>query len=108
MTMRDPFRELENMRRDFARAFGSEGQAPQPRWQFAFLPGRGARMYPLVNLHDDGENVFVEALMPGVDPEKVDVTVLGTSLTIAGQKTPAGDMAPERVHRTERATGRFL
>jgi HSP20 family protein len=110
MTMWDPYRELQALRREFDRAFASDAgtSGSPPRWRFAFLPGRAARMYPLVNLHDDGENFFVEALMPGVDPDKVEVTVLGNSLTISGQKTPVGDVADERVHRMERAAGRFM
>ena len=110
MTMWDPSREFQALRSDFDRSHaGNVGTSGSPpRWRFAFLPGRAARMYPLVNLHDDGENFFVEALMPGVDPDKVEVTVLGNGLTISGQKTPVGDVADERVHRMERAAGRFM
>ena len=110
MTISDPIRELQALRREFDRAFGGDtgGSSSASRWRFAFLPARSARMYPLVNLHDDGENFFVEALMPGVEPDKIEVTVLGNGLTISGQKIPPGDIADERVHRMERAAGRFM
>ena len=112
MALTDPFRELEQLRRDLdetlGRVFGA-GSGPLGRpWRLAFLPGRAARQYPLVNVYQEGDDYHVEALAPGLDPDKVDVTVVQNTLTIAGEKTGAGDVAPERVHRTERAAGRFV
>jgi HSP20 family protein len=110
----DPFRELERARRELERAFGDAGAAapggpPAGRaWRRAFLPGRAARLYPLVNLYDDGETFTVEALAPGVDPAGLDVTVAGSTLTLAGEKPGPTGVPPERVHRSERAAGRFV
>ncbi len=61
-----------------------------------------------MNVHDDGETFVVEALAPGVDPSKIDVTVVRNTLTIAGEKPGLKDVAPEKVHRSERAAGRFM
>ena len=72
------------------------------------MPGRAARQYPLINIYDDGHNFRAEALMPGVDTENLEVTVVGNSLTIAGQKPGFGDVEAERVHRSERSAGRFI
>ena len=107
MATADPFRELERVRRELERAFGSEAPAGRalPR---AFLPGRAARLYPLVNLYDDGETFTVEALAPGVDTVRLDVTVVGNTLTIAGEKPGPSGVAAERIHRSERAAGRFV
>ena len=107
MAVWDPFVELERLRQEFDRAAGRPGGG-RPPGRFAFLPGRGARQYPLVNVADDGENFYVEALAPGVDPDQLEVTVVQNRLTISGEKRGAGDVAPERVHRVERAAGRFL
>ena len=110
----DPFLALERVRRDLERAFGDVGdEAPAGppagrAWRRAFLPGRAARLYPLVNLYDDGEAFTVEALAPGVDPAGLDVTVAGSTLTIAGEKPGPAGVPPERVHRSERAAGRFV
>ena len=106
MAMWDPIRELETLRREIDRAFAGLGSSRPGR--LAFLPGRGARLYPLVNLHDDGGRFSLEALAPGVDPDKLEVTVVGNTLTLAGQKPGPGDVAPERIHRSERAAGRFV
>jgi HSP20 family protein len=108
MAVWDPFRELEALRQEIDRAFEQVGLAPLPRWRLAFLPGRAARQYPLVNLHDDGTNLYVEALAPGVEPDKFEVTAVGNTLTIAGEKPGLPDVAPERLHRSERAAGRFM
>ena len=108
MPVWDPFREFEELRREIDRAFEQAGVGLFPRWRLAFLPGRAARLYPLVNLSDDGETVTVEALAPGVDPEKFEVTVVGSTLTIGGEKVGLGDVPPERLHRSERAAGRFV
>lgn len=61
-----------------------------------------------MNVHDDGENFYVEALAPGVDPAQLDITVVQNRLTISGEKPGPADVAPERVHRVERAAGRFV
>ena len=110
----DPFLALERVRRDLERAFGDEaagaaGGPPTGRaWRRAFLPGRAARLYPLVNLYDDGETFTVEALAPGVDPARLEVTVVRNTLTLAGEKPGPAGVPPERVHRSERAAGRFV
>lgn len=108
MGVYDPFRELERLRRGSERG-GDTSPAPAGRsWRLAFLPGRAARQYPLVNLHDDGETFTVEALAPGLDASQLEVTVVRNTLTIAGEKPGPADVAPERIHRSERAAGRFV
>jgi HSP20 family protein len=61
----NPFQDMEALRREIDRAFEGFGLG-QPAWQQAFLPGRGPRRYPLINLLEDQEHVYVEALTPGV------------------------------------------
>ena len=109
MAMWDPFGELDELRREIDRAFGDAGlRPPGRRRRQAFLPGRAARQYPLVNIYDDGSSFYVEALAPGLDPEQLEVTALAKTLTIAGEKPGLTGVSPERVHRSERAAGRFV
>jgi hypothetical protein len=54
----DPFRDFETLRQEIDRAFEQAGLGPFPSGRVAFLPGQAARHYPLVNLHDDGQNGF--------------------------------------------------
>jgi HSP20 family protein len=102
----DPFGEFDRLRRDFERAASELGLRPGQR--LAFLPGRAARQYPLINLHDDGEALQIEALAPGVDPARIEVTVVGNRLTISGEKEGPANVPSERLHRAERAAGRFM
>jgi len=107
MAIMDPVREFEAVRNELDRALDSGfRQFRGPR--LAFLPGRGPRVYPLVNVYDDGENLYAEALVPGIEPEQLDVTILGNSLIISGEKVGLKDIAAERIHRNERAGGRFV
>jgi HSP20 family protein len=105
MAVSDPFPELERLRRELDRMMGDFGSRAQ---RLAFLPGRAARQYPLVNVYDDGEAFQVEALAPGVDPEKLDVSVVRNAVTISGEKVGNPGVPPERVHRVERAAGKFV
>jgi HSP20 family protein len=109
MGIYDPFRELERMRRDMDRLSRETARATSGRpFRVAFLPGRGARQYPFVNIYQDGDDFRVEALAPGLDPSGVEVTAVRNTLTIRGEKVGLSDLAPERVHRSERAAGRFM
>jgi HSP20 family protein len=105
MTFNDLFREMETMGRemdDLFRGFGP-GRAFEP----SFATALGGRRYPRVNLREDADSFYVEALLPGVDPKTLEATVLGNSLTIAGERQNG---VGENVtwHRRERGTGRFL
>jgi HSP20 family protein len=102
----DPWRQLETLQREFERAFGAPQQAQQPNT--AFLPGRSARAYPLMNMAEDAEGYTIEALAPGVNPDSIQITVVRNILTVAGEKTPPDGVQREQFHRTERAAGRFV
>lgn len=100
---------LEALRRDVDRAFHSAGFWNEPSFRTAFLPGQAARRYPLLNLFEDHDQIYIEALAPGVDPATIDLAVLGNVLTISGEKRrhPEG-IKPEAFHRSERAAGKFV
>jgi HSP20 family protein len=105
----DPFSGLDALRREIDRTF--EEFWPD-RWarvgRVAFLPGRAARQYPLVNLSEDEANLYVEALAPGVDVKTLDLSVVQGTLTIKGEKPGLHQVSAESYHRNERAAGRFV
>lgn len=109
MAQWNPFVNMETLRREVDRAF-EEFSTPQaaPN-RVAFLPGRGPRRYPLINLLEDEDHLYIEALTPGVDPQSLNVSVLRNRLTLSGEKTriPA-DVQPEAFHRSERSSGKFV
>lgn len=103
----DPFREMEALRREFDRAFSSAQSNSGESFATAFLPGRAARAYPLLNLSEDKDNLYVQALAPGLDPQTLNVTMQRNSLTITGEKLAPQGVNPETYHRSERAGGKF-
>jgi HSP20 family protein len=109
MAQWNPFEEMEALRREVDRAFADFGRGENPLYKVAFLPGIGPRRYPLINLSEDKDRLYVEALTPGVDPKSLNVTVMQNRLTLSGEKSAIGsDVKPEAFHRNERASGKFL
>lgn len=105
----NPFRELDALHRELDRAFERWGVSSwnYPFSRVSFLPGRAARAYPLLNVGQDSDNVYVEALMPGVDPTTLNTSIKGDQLTIEGEKK-SPEAKPEAWHRNERFGGRFV
>jgi HSP20 family protein len=103
----DLLREMSQMQHDMEtifRGFGL-GRLPGP----GSGPGIGLRDWPRINLREDADHVYVEALLPGVEPEKLDMNVLGNTLTLAGERPASdGEKNGHTWHRRERGTGTFL
>src|SRR5919106_5260297 len=104
-----PFEYIEALRQEIDRTFEGFGLEQKPASQVAFLPGTGPRRYPLINLLEDKDHLYIEALTPGVDLESLSVTVMQNRLTLSGEKSRiTGDIKPEAFHRNERASGKFV
>lgn len=100
---------MEALRRDLDRAFANTGFPAEPFFRTAFLPGRATRRYPLINVHEDSNNIYVEALTPGLDPAALDLAVIRNLLTISGEKQRHPEaIKPEAFHRSERSAGKFV
>lgn len=105
----DSVSEFEVLRRQMERTLANlAGQAGGGSRRVAFLPGLAARQYPLLNVHEDQTNVYVEALAPGVDPKTLELTVEQNVLTVKGEKPGLSSVTAEAYHRNERAAGRFV
>lgn len=105
----NPIDEMEALRREIDRAFEDFGSGEEPSRRVAFLPARGPRRYPLINLLEDKDNLYIEALTPGVDPESLNLSVVQNRLTLSGEKSRIpNDIRPEAFHRNERASGKFV
>jgi HSP20 family molecular chaperone IbpA len=77
---------MDALRRDIDRAFQNAGSSNESTFRTAFLPGRAARRYPLLNLAEDHDHIYIEALAPGVDPESINLAVIRNVLTVSGEK----------------------
>jgi len=101
----DVFRELDNLRKEIDEAFRGAGY--QRPFGTTFLSPVATRRFPLVNFSDDEGQVYVDALVPGVDPKDVDLTVLRNTLTISGERKPFPEQKGQIVHRSELGSGKF-
>ncbi|HEV8712406.1 MAG TPA: Hsp20/alpha crystallin family protein [Candidatus Binatia bacterium] len=109
MAQWNSWQNMDALRREIDRSFERAGMLFPPMFRTAFLPGRAAREYPLVNLYDDPDNVYVEALALGLDPGSLNITLVRNTLTVSGEKPRvATEVKPEAFHREERAAGKFV
>src|SRR4029453_8842384 len=109
----NPWQEMERGRREIDRAFeqvgGRSGGHNGRTFPTAFLPGRAARAYPLVNMSEDANALYITALAPGLDPAALQLSVQDNRLTITGEKQRvAAEVQPDAFHRSERAAGKFV
>ncbi len=94
LTLWDPFREAAALERAAHNRF------------FRDVPTRRRLAYPPLELEDEGDNVVVTAELPGVDKDEVELTVLGDTLTIAGEKKLPTEDGVKYI-RHERPHGKF-
>ena len=90
----DPWRELRELRHEMNQVFES-----------AF--GRRERPYPACNVWTSDDDVFVTSELPGVVLDDLDISVMGNTLTLAGERKPAEDVEQSAYHRHERGAGAF-
>lgn len=67
----------------------------------------GKGWIPSLEVSQTDDHLIVNAELPGVDPEKIDITVEGDVLTIAGSKEEVREEKGENVFHTERTFGEF-
>ena len=89
----DPFSELRQLHRQVSRLFdGGGGASPE---------------FPALNLWGNADEVRVAVEAPGLDPEKIELTVNGNVLSIEGER-PADEVGEnDVVYRRERLAGHF-
>ncbi|GFO56648.1 molecular chaperone [Geomonas sp. Red276] len=97
------FNELDSLRREIDEAFRGVGLS-RPLTT-TFLSPYSTRRFPLMNLTEDEDKVYIEALLPGVDPKEIELSVLRGTLTISGERKAPTEKGV--LHRTELGFGRF-
>lgn len=63
--------------------------------------------YPRVDIHDDEDNVYVEADLPGMDKKDVKVKVENNRLSINGTRDQKKESKKKGFYRCERQCGSF-
>jgi HSP20 family protein len=103
------WKEIDSMRREME-TFFNDWTSRTPRWSpMSQLLNATGGHYPSLQMCDDDEAVFVEAVIPGVDPESLDLSVERNLLTLSGEKPQRfGANEPTAFHRKERFAGKFM
>lgn len=70
---------------------------------FAPMAGWG----PSLDIAETDDEITVEAELPGMDPKNLDVSIIGQTLTIAGEKKETSEKKERDFVRTERRFGSF-
>lgn len=71
------------------------------------LQGVSQQWMAPVDLYETPEAVIVEAVLPGVSEEDLELSVTGSTLTIRAQTTPISEDNEREYQLRERLTGRF-
>ena len=75
-----------------------------------FSPGSDpffSRVYPAINLTEEGNHLYVWAELPGVKPESLDISVIEGKLMIRGERKIEEEDQKTNYHRREREAGFF-
>jgi HSP20 family protein len=98
-----PFRELEEMERRFEDTFGRP-----------FLPAVWRRIpmvemgwAPAIEVYEKEDKFMVKAELPGMTEEDIDVSVVGDTLTIKGERKAESEVKEEDYYCCERSYGSF-
>jgi len=65
------------------------------------------RAFPAVNVWEQGDTLFAEAEVPGLKSENLEIAVVGSELTIKGDRLDGGQDG-QTFHRRERGVGPFI
>lgn len=93
-----PWRDLERMQREMNQAFSEAFATSRP----AYAPN-----YPAINVWTNENGAVVTAELPGVNPEDIDISIVGQTLTISGVREPEDMGEDVKLHRQERGFGKF-
>ncbi len=98
----DPFAEVADLRNRMDEIFGEFfGQTP-----FA-IAATEAVWSPLVDVHETKEGFLLQVELPGVKQEDIQVSMVGDTLTLKGERKRETEVKEDSYHRIERSYGTF-
>jgi HSP20 family protein len=98
-----PFREVSRLRREMDRL-----------WEDYFGPGRRALQplaevwLPALDVSESGDKVTIKAEVPGMEAKDIEISMVGDTLTIKGEKKVEKEEKEESYHLVERGYGSFV
>jgi HSP20 family protein len=92
-----PWEEMNRMQREINRLFSSDVPSP-------FRPAPG---FPAMNIWTSEEGAVVTAEVPGIEIKDLEISVVGETLSLSGERK-ADEVGEDRhYHRQERGYGEF-
>ncbi len=98
----DPFAEMMSLREAMNRLFEESVVRPG-----SAMPPAGSQLGLAIDLRETDDSYVLEAAVPGLKPDDIDISVLGNQVTIQGETKQEQDQQGERYHLRERRVGRF-
>jgi HSP20 family protein len=92
-----PWEEVNRLQREINRLFNSNLPS-----QFQPAPG-----FPAMNIWTSEDGAIVTAEVPGIDIKDLEISVVGESLTLSGERRMEEINEDMRYHRQERGYGEF-
>jgi HSP20 family protein len=95
----DSLRQLEQLQRRMDRVFQNVFGLERSPWRVG--------VYPLVNISEDHDHIYVRAELPGVNAADLEITVQNNSLILRGERKIPTEEKQVNYHRRERESGFF-
>jgi len=99
LTRWEPMREMMSLREAMDLLFDDAFTRP--------LSISGVSASPAIDMYQTDENVIVKAALPGLNPEDVDITVTGETLTLRGEYKQETEQNEVNYHIREQRSGSF-
>ena len=100
----DPWRDLsflqDRINRMFWEAF------PEPRGEDDEVSL--GTWFPAVDIHETDEDIVLQAELPGLEKENIEIEVKGNILTLKGERKIGKDVKDKNFYRQERRLGKFI
>ncbi len=90
--------EFDRLRQEMDRLTNLLSWGPEPFF---------SRVYPALNMTEEGDNFLVRAELPGVKGEDLDISVVEGRLVIRGERKIGAEGKDTNYHRKEREAGFF-
>jgi HSP20 family protein len=94
VSTQDRFNQLFND--TFARAFGDQQEVSPHTW------------VPPVDIYETGDSLVLQAELPGINPDEVEIRVEDSTLYLKGERKFEKEVKEESLHRVERSYGTFM
>lgn len=98
----DPFVNVADLRKRMDDIFGEFfGRTP-------FRMATTEAMWsPRVDIHETKDSILVQVELPGVKQEDIEISIVGDTLTLKGERKRETEVKEDQYHRIERSSGSF-